>query len=402
LAAHPLFVIGAARSGTNLVRALLSAHPAIELQNEPELILSLTRAGVGPDDVVPRDDRVRLLFDLSRTGLTREHIAALAPDAIEDFLTTGRDITFKDVYELLLPRPGQEVVWGEKSLGNAYLMREIAALYPDAVFVHVLRDPRAATWSWVALQYLEDEGDELPIEQGAIGAVTYSALRWASWTDAIDASAAELPDTRLARVRFEELVEDPAAVLGRLCPQLGVEFDEQMLDPERRSRDPVLDERRDAHPKLPMPVDPTRAGRGDRLPPWAVAIVERYARKGMSRHGYAAAGADLDGAEQEDLGRELDLVEPIMRERLARELGMGGSTGARRRARGDSLAALAATAIRRRGIGGESATEVEALRAFAAAAVDQLEEARASAVRARRRLRKRRKKSSRRPEDAEL
>ena len=98
----PVFIVGPARSGTTLVRALLGAHPSIELRNEPELILSLVRAGIGPDDMVPRDDRVRLLLDLGHTGLTRQHLSTLAPAVIEEFLTAPKDLGFTDVYERLL------------------------------------------------------------------------------------------------------------------------------------------------------------------------------------------------------------------------------------------------------------------------------------------------------------
>jgi hypothetical protein len=399
VAARPVFVIGAARSGTNLVRALLSAHPSIELRNEPELILSLTRAGVGPDDVVPREDRVGLLFEFNRSGLTRQHVAALPPARIEKFLTADQDLGLKEIYELLLPRPDGDVVWGEKSLGNSYLMREIAALYPDAGFVHVLRDPRATTSSYAELHFLEDEGEELELTWEAVGFVAYSAMRWASTTDAIDRSSEILPDGSLTRVPFEELVEDPATVLRRVCAFFGVEFDPRMVEPEHRRRDPVLESRRVAHHRLSEPVDPARARAGDQLPAWAAAVVERYAGEGMAKHGYPSRGDDLASGEQEKLVRELDFLEPILRERLERELSRRGPpirrgtvrkphvTDQRSMRRIDSLGVLAATAKRRRGVGSDSKTEVEALRAFAAAAIEELEEARESNARTRRRLR---------------
>jgi hypothetical protein len=434
LAGLPLFVIGAARSGTNLVRALLSAHPSIELRNEPELFLSLIRAGVDAGDVVARGDRVRLLLELSRTGLTHQHIGSLPPATIEEFLTTGRELGLRETYELLLPRP-DHLVWGEKSLSNAYLMHEIGALYPDAVFVHVVRDPRATTWSWLALHYLEDEGEALELDRDAVGAVAYSAMRWASWTDAIDCSSETLPDASVTRVRFEELVDEPARVLQRVCTWLDVEFDERMPDPERRSRDPVLETRRHAHRRLSEPIDPARADAGDRLPAWAAAVVERYAGEGMARHGYRPRNEELPGREQQKLLTALDFLEPILRKRLARDAARSGAAegpGEARRSEAaearpttkvDSLGALAATVIRRRGVGADSQSEVDALRAFAAAAIGELEDARAARVRAQRRLatanarlkalqgqtkerpkekRKRSRKGDRRHEEAEL
>jgi hypothetical protein len=395
---RPVFIIGAARSGTNLVRALLSAHPSIELRNEPELVLSLIRAGVGPDDAVPREDRVQLLFELGRTGLTRQHMSALPPAVIEEFLTADEHLGLKDVYELLLPRPDPELVWGEKSLGNAYLIPEIASLYPDALFVHVMRDPRAATRSWVALRYLEDEKHALELDQQSLVFVAYSAMRWANWTEAIDRDVQTLPDAASTTVRFEELVEDPRSVLQRLCSQLEIEFDERMLDPESRRNDPAVDSREAAHRRLLEPIDPARASSGDQLPLWAATVVEHYAGEGMARHGYGRREEELPAAERSKLNAQLEFVEPILRERLARDLARSGPPEQRRdgtrsealdgpsTTHADSLAALAATAVRRRGVGADSQTEVEALRSFAAAALDELEDARSARLRTQRRL----------------
>jgi hypothetical protein len=389
-------VVGPARSGTTLVRALLSAHPSIELRNEPELILSLIRAGLGPDDVVPREDRLGFLFDL-RTHLTRQHLAALSPSTIEEFLTAREDLGFKAIYERLLPRPRDEVVWGEKSLGNAHLMSEIAALYPDVLFVHVLRDPLATTRSYAALHLLGAEDEELELDRETVGFVATAAMRWAAATDAIDASSRELPAQTVATVRFEELVESPAEVLGRICSSVGVEFDEGMLDPERRRRDPVLASREFAHGRLSEPVDPARADAGEGLPAWAAAVVERYAGAAMARHGYERHGEEAAGEESEAIARELDLLEPILDERLAREQIRRGAPERRAGERIDAvpgrsrppklggLAKLAATAERRRG-DDTASTEVEALRALAAEAIEQLEEARSREAQARRRL----------------
>jgi hypothetical protein len=126
----------------------------------------------------------------------------------------------------------------------------------------------------------------------------------------------------------------------------------------------------------------------------------------MARHGYPSRGETLPSDEQAQLAAKLDFIEPILEKRLARD--RDRSSPAQPRGDGrepvDSLAALAATAIRRRDVGSEPKTEVEALRAFAAAVLERLEEARASGRRARGRKsrRERGRKAGRRHEDPEL
>jgi hypothetical protein len=196
-------------------------------------------------------------------------------------------------------------------------------------------------------------------------------------------------------VRFEELVQSPAEVLGQVCSRVGVEFDERMLDPEERRRDPVIASREYAHGRLSEPVDPARAGGGDRLPPWAASVVERYAGAGMARHGYGERAEELGSAARDVVAQELELLEPVLQERLAREQFRRSPRERRgtfeepeaagRAPKLEGLAKLAAAAERRRG-DSVASTEVEALRALAAEAIERLEESRASEARVRRRL----------------
>jgi hypothetical protein len=290
---RPIFIVGAARGGTTLTRALLGAHSAISLENETELFPALIRAGMTPDATLPPSARMRLLMQLVKEGsrTTRDHLAALPADRLAAFFTASRSLGLRDVYELLLPRPDISLHWGEKSFGNAYFMSDVAQAYPSALFVHVLRDPRATTMSWMTLHYL-DSNEQFEATPDAVARVAFAAMRWASWTDAIDASAAALQPGAVARVRYEELVEHPEAVLGSLCTVLNVDFETGMLDPSHRESDAVMttESRRRAHALLGGPVDSSRAHAGEQLPRWAVAVVERYCAIGMRRHAYDVGG----------------------------------------------------------------------------------------------------------------
>src|SRR5262249_26925472 len=145
---NPLFILGYPRSGTTLLRALLGAHPQIHLVNEPELIRGIRTAGFGIHDHVAQEGRSRLLRVLNTIGLCRRHLSTLPPETLDRFLADQKDLSFKELYECLLPKPDEVTIWGEKSLSNIFHIHELVQLYPNALFVHVVRNPQATLHSY--------------------------------------------------------------------------------------------------------------------------------------------------------------------------------------------------------------------------------------------------------------
>ncbi len=56
-------------------------------------------------------------------------------------------LPFKTVYEKLLQVSSTDIVWGEKSLNNFFFVQDISQIYPDALWINVIRDARSCVWS---------------------------------------------------------------------------------------------------------------------------------------------------------------------------------------------------------------------------------------------------------------
>jgi hypothetical protein len=140
-----LTIVGYPRSGTTLLWAVLNQSPFISLANESELWLALRTAGYSVESVFPVQTRQHLIHELKRIGLTRLHLESLPGDILSDFPNCEQTLSFREVFEKLLPRTDcNKLLWGEKSLNNLSFAEDIKRLYPEAVFPHILRDPRAA------------------------------------------------------------------------------------------------------------------------------------------------------------------------------------------------------------------------------------------------------------------
>jgi hypothetical protein len=111
------------------------------------------------------------------------------------------------------PKPGL-AYWGDKSPGYTFWVREINKTFPDARFVHIVRDPRDYA---------------LSVRQ-AWGRNYYRAVQ--QWKVGVRdvAQQSRQPNLRLHTIRFEDMLQAPEATLTALCKFLELEFLPQMLE----------------------------------------------------------------------------------------------------------------------------------------------------------------------------
>ena len=210
------FVIGCGRSGTTMLRAMLDSHPAVAVPHESYFVVPTLRrratyeTGAGTD-------RARLLADLGRDdSFTRW---ALPPDAVAAVVDDGSLGTVPAVlaalYTAYAHAQGKSRA-ADKTPRNVLHVDLLAAAFPHARFVHLVRDGRDVVPSMLGLDFFPDRFAE---------AVVY-------WRDRVEAgrhSGRRLGAGRYLEVRYEELVADPAATLAGLCGFLDLPYDEAML-----------------------------------------------------------------------------------------------------------------------------------------------------------------------------
>src|SRR5436853_1452030 len=130
LRAAPFFVVGCPRSGTTLVRRLLTTHPRLAVAPESHWIPRLARASeargefeLGPalqDVLAELESRWPIDLDLVRAGVARVH-----PDTFPMLVRT--------VYAVYAASIGA-VRWGDKTPYYALQIPVLLRLFPDAVF----------------------------------------------------------------------------------------------------------------------------------------------------------------------------------------------------------------------------------------------------------------------------
>ncbi|MER6214392.1 sulfotransferase [Streptomyces sp. NPDC001674] len=205
-----IFVGGSARSGTSLVQKLLVSHSAIA--GGPEFDHTATLFRTYRDMTVPwRLARQSYYYDAA-----------------------GLADSFKRFYEgfftgVAARKPGAAFV-SEKTPSNLAVAETLLTLWPDAVFVTVVRDGRDVLLSHqdVNRRYRQ-LGERNPEPDTLLNVCRY-------WNASAEqyfalASRPELRD-RVHLVEFEKLVSDPEPELQRLFRFLGLNVEERQHHPE--------------------------------------------------------------------------------------------------------------------------------------------------------------------------
>jgi protein-tyrosine sulfotransferase len=199
----PIVLGGCGRSGTTLLRMMLDSHPRILCGPESSVF---RRRALDPDALADR-------FGLARGAVRAiDDAAASRPEFIEAFAA-------------LCLREAGKTRWAEKTPRNISRIGAIFRFFPEARFVHVLRDGRDVACSLRTHPRHEVvDGRLVPLD-------TWKPLAACArrWRDDIECSRPWWGDPRFHTLRYEDLVRDPGSVLRRLMAFLGERWDDAML-----------------------------------------------------------------------------------------------------------------------------------------------------------------------------
>ncbi|HEV3486245.1 MAG TPA: sulfotransferase [Vicinamibacterales bacterium] len=270
----PFFIVGSARSGTTMLRLMLNAHPEVAVPPESRFITEMHHSlafGTGSGTGVDPDRFLGALERHRRFQTWDLPVAAVAAEIAElDGAPTYAD-AIAAAFRAYARAQGK-TRWGDKTPRYVEDIPLLAELWPEARFIHLIRDGRN-----VALSYAD-----VSFGPKTVGR---AARLWASRVSSGCSAGRALGPERYLEVRYEDLVEDAAGQVKVICGFLDLEFDPGMLDYTERARGSVLPRAAVYNPNVMQPPTQTRAWQTS-MPASHVAAFEAVAGELLSDLGY--------------------------------------------------------------------------------------------------------------------
>ena len=194
----PVFLVGAERSGTTLLRLILDSHPDISFGEEFEYAVDL----VGSDGEVPDMDQYRKYLEVNRifSGSGFVFDAGLSYfELVDGFLRSRQQ------------KKGADHVGATIHFGFSKALK----LWPDAKLIHIVRDPRDVSPS--------------NVEMGWAGNVWFGLDKWLEAEDEWAAVKDVLAPGQALTIKFPDLINDHRTTVGSVCDFIGVSYTEEMF-----------------------------------------------------------------------------------------------------------------------------------------------------------------------------
>ncbi len=209
------FLIGAARSGNDLLAAMLGAHSEMRMLSETGFVPGLAEMIRSEPMTVERVIKVMAAAGpLEAHGVTETEIRRRLTE-LGDLKAAAVLRTF---YDASTENAGR-TRWGDNTPSYLKRMRRIQRALTEARFIHVVRDGR----------------DTLAAKPAAIstGAAIATGQRWSKKVRSAQQQE-HLMDWFL-EIRYEDLIADPEATLRRVCEFVELPFEAAMVEPPERS-----------------------------------------------------------------------------------------------------------------------------------------------------------------------
>lgn len=267
----PLFIVGAPRSGTSLLRNLIRACngvylPPDETQFIPGLLARL-EATRSSEKIARFLERTAFSGNMRRRGLwpTQKELRQLLDSPNPCVMLTALMTFFaeKDGHQSFR-------IWGDKTPRYVFFLDEFRRFFPGMRVIFVLRDPRDAVLS------MRDAWGR---------SLTRGSIEWRDAALIAQAWLQEQPAADAIMIRYEALVAHPAATMRGIADWLSVEFKHEALE------EYIGEERWGAVKEVG--VSGTSVGRyRDELAASEIGLIESIALAEMSALGYPPEIAD--------------------------------------------------------------------------------------------------------------
>lgn len=222
----PIFIVGAARSGTTLLQYMLRSHPDISLPTaESHFFIPFYKKRNSFGDLQQEQNIQRLLAEIyqTRQSLFDNDVHGLQFDVKklsrlfhQQKLTTIPQI-IAGIFQQNAEAEGKKR-WGDKTPYYILHLETILSMFPDAQIIHLIRDGRDCS-----LSMLERKWDL------QIFNTYHAAYTWDKYVTAGKVFGAKHPESYF-EIHYEDILNQPEEAIKKLCAFLQIEFNDSVIN----------------------------------------------------------------------------------------------------------------------------------------------------------------------------
>ena len=273
MCSEPFFVLGAQRSGTTMLRLMLNNHYRLSVPFETGFIPKFYRRLEEFGNLKERGNVIRLLDAIAAHPPVVKGKLITDKNAILDYsIDSYSDL----VQAIFMAHAGtrNKLRWGDKSPVQVTQMDILWDLFPQAKFVHIVRDGRDVALSLRGVSW-------------GSGHIPHVAEDWRWKVTLCSKMGAMLSKNHYVELRYEDLVLNPESSLRRICEFLGEPFDPAMLDYHRYARQEMPEESLQWHANSVSRPDVTKVfSWKTRMPLSDQILFEEIAGSTLQEFGY--------------------------------------------------------------------------------------------------------------------
>lgn len=247
---RPVFLVGSERSGTTLLRLMLSHHPQLAFHFESGFVVHPLKGHGEPVGAELRayQDWLRVHPGFQASGFAIDESLPYR-ELVRSFLRQKVVLTGKPIVGMTIHKG----------------FEHLPSLWPEARYIHLIRDGRDVSYSMMKM--------------GWYGNAWAATERWRCAMASYDRLIEKVPLENILEVRFEQLVSDSKAELSRISNFIGIPYDPAFFDYAETS-------------SYSMPGRKKAANWRDHFDQRTIRLVEAETGGLLQRFGYELSGLD--------------------------------------------------------------------------------------------------------------
>ena len=217
-------IVGVGRSGTTLLMSMLNAHPLIAFP--PEFHFINQHLAKRPNAKF-KEAFLRLKNDHRFRRLNIDLNDVMRP--LRSKKTINLSTLYREILRCYAQRENVQII-GDKAPKNIEYLPVIRKIFPDAVIIHLIRDPRDVYLSRINAQWSSNRPDILQF------------LAYRAQYEMGRSFGNKLFGDNYIEIFYEDLITEPEKELHKICSLVGVRYTEKMLQFSQSAQKLVADD----------------------------------------------------------------------------------------------------------------------------------------------------------------